>query len=214
MPCEVLRHSGMDAGRREARDERGTECVEVHDPAFLVPCHDPAALLALRTPEQVRALVAEARGHPIELAVGLAGYAGLSKADFLAITWDEVDLEEGWIRRRRSKTGEPIAVPIPAPLREILLRHGPREGAVCQAMSGKESSLRTKLNGMCDRLGIPRGGFHRFRHGYATALSKAGADLPTLRRALAHRPGSVVTLKYLHADDAHLREAVERAVVG
>jgi integrase len=54
-----------------------------------------------------------------------------------------------------------------------------------------------------------RGGWHRLRHTAATLLAAAGTDVATIGRILGHRPGSVVTLRYLHTDDGRLREAAE-----
>ena len=46
-------------------------------------------------------------------------------------------------------------------------------------------------------------------HAAATLLAAAGTDVATIGRILGHRPGSVVTLRYLHTDDERLRQAAE-----
>jgi integrase len=60
-----------------------------------------------------------------------------------------------------------------------------------------------------DRAAVPRSGWYQLRHTAATLLAVAGTDVATIGRILRHRPGSVVTLRYLHTDDDRLRQAAE-----
>ena len=60
-----------------------------------------------------------------------------------------------------------------------------------------------------DKAGVPHSGWHQLRHTAATLLAAAGTDVATIGRILGHRPGSVVTLRYLHTDDNRLREAAD-----
>ena len=159
------------------------------------------------TPDQCRKLLDASLGHPLEVPVALALFAGLSRADLRAITWAEVDLKAGLIRRPRHKTGTRLRLPMSDPLRDVLERHRRRSGLVCPRLPKSDSSLSKSLHRLCDKAGIPRGGWHRLRHTAATLLAAAGTDVATIGRILGHRPGSVVTLRYLHTDDERLREA-------
>jgi integrase len=60
-----------------------------------------------------------------------------------------------------------------------------------------------------DRAEVPRSGWHQLRHSAATLLAVAGIDVATIGRMLGHRPGSPITLRYLHTDDGRLREAAD-----
>ena len=60
-----------------------------------------------------------------------------------------------------------------------------------------------------DRAEVPRSGWHQLRHTAATLLAAEGADVATIGRMLGHRPGSVVTLRYLHTDDRRLKQAAD-----
>ena len=135
--------------------------------------------------------------------------ANLSRADLRTITWREVDLEAGLICRPRHKTGTRLRLPMSAPLREILKRQRFKRGLVCPRLPKDEGSLYKALHRLCRRAGIPTGGWHRLRHTAATLLASAGTDVATIGRILGHRPGSVVTLRYLHTDDDRLREAAD-----
>ena len=101
------------------------------------------------------------------------------------------------------------------PLREVLERHCERSGQVCRRLPKSDSSLYKALHRLMDRTGVPRSGWHQLRHSAATLLAAAGTDVATIGRMLGHRPGSPITLRYLHTDDGRLRDAanaVARAV--
>ena len=80
---------------------------------------------------------------------------------------------------------------------------------VCRGMPDDDSSLYHALHRLMDKAGVPHSGWHQLRHTAATLLAAAGTDVATIGRILGHRPGSVVTLRYLHTDDARLRQAAE-----
>ncbi|MEJ2202961.1 MAG: site-specific integrase [Gemmatimonadota bacterium] len=167
------------------------------------------------SPEQCRRLLDAARGHYLEVPVALALLTGLSRADLRTITWKEVDLEAGLITRPRHKTGRALRLPMSEPLREVLGRQPVRSGPVCKGLPKSDSSLYKALHRLMDRAGVPRSGWHQLRHSAATLLAAAGIDVATIGRMLGHRPGSPITLRYLHTDDGRLREAanaVARAV--
>ena len=190
--------------RRRSGSPAGTSSRASSRPA-LRPPEEREALSA----EQARRLLDAARGHYLEVPVALALFAGLSRADLRALTWKEVDLDAGLITRPRHKTGRALRLPISPPLAEVLERHRRRAGPVCRRLPKSDSSLYKALHRLCDRADVPRGGWHRLRHTAATLLAAAGTDVATIGRILGHRPGSVVTLRYLHTDDDRLRQAAE-----
>lgn len=167
--------------------------------------------------EKVADLLAYADDHDyLGPPVALALLAGLSLGDVRSLTWAEVRLAEGEIRRRRKKTDQRLVLPIASRLRHVLEALPHRVGRVCRGLPKSDSSLRKTLQQLLATAGItpPRQGsasWHRLRHTFATRLVAAGADLPTVARLLGHRPGSTVTLRYVHGSPERDREAVERA---
>lgn len=167
-------------------------------------------------PDEIRAIIREMTGKPIELPIALALYAGLSQGDLYAITWEQVDLKAGVLRRRRAKdrTGVVRPLPIIAPLAEVLRRHQAVAGPVCRDLPRSTSSASKALHRLLVRAGVeregePRGGWHRFRHTYATTLAAAGVDVATVAAMLQHRPGSPMTLRYVHSAEGRMREAAK-----
>lgn len=163
-------------------------------------------------PEQVDALLAEARGHHYEVPIALACYAGLSLGDLRAITWPEIDLEARLLSRPggREKTGNQLRVPILPVLDEVLRRRRPLhpEGPVCSALPAQSHET---LKRIFQRAGIQveRGnGWHLLRHSFGTLLMRAGVPQRVIGLLLSHAPGSMVTALYTTPDDSDLVEAM------
>jgi len=176
---------------------------------FKAPRARPQEHREALSPEQCRRLLDAAKGHYLEVPVALALLTGLSRADLRAITWKEVDLDAGLITRPRHKTGRALRLPMSEPLRKILKRKRQRTGLVCKGLPKSDSSLYKALHRLMDRAEVPRSGWHHLRHTAATLLAAAGTDVATIGRILGHRPGSPITLRYLHTDDGRLREAAD-----
>ena len=158
---------------------------------------------------QLRAILRAAAGTDAEVAVYLATYAGLALGDLRALTWEEVDLEAGWLRRRRAKTGELIEIPLAPPLRALLTRVRQPSGPVV-VWPPSDCAQRSRLRRVCAAAGVrlERGdGWHSLRHSYASLLAGQGVSVADLRAFLGHRPGSAVTLRYLHPDRARMEAA-------
>lgn len=163
-------------------------------------------------PEDVRRILDAAASTPLHLPIALAAYAGLTRADLLALTWEQVDLNAGLLRRRRHKTGVGRPIPIIGPLRAVLEACRATHGPVCRDLPTDTRSLDRALHRVLRRAGVEKGeesvgGWHRFRHTYATLLGAAGVDLATVGAMLQHRPGSPVTARYLHTSEDRMKAA-------
>lgn len=172
------------------------------------------------TGKHLAALLRAAEGGPLHLPIALATYAGLPLGDVRALDWKDVDLRAGWITRARAKTGERIRVPIVAALATILSGRRATHGPVCRGLPKSPSAVSALVRRLFAAAGVPREkgqGLHLLRHSFATLASANGADVETVRSLLGHAKGSAITLRYLHTDDARLKDAaqkVERAVAG
>jgi len=66
------------------------------------------------------------------------------------------------------------------------------------------------LHPIRERLGIPRGAFHAFRHGLGTALMQAGANTRVVQQQLGHADLRMLA-RYAHVVPQDKRDAVERS---
>lgn len=109
-------------------------------------------------------------------------------------------------------------VPVPAPLREILLDHilrtgrtGPREFLFTRE-DGRPLTNRA-VNAMVTRWGKKTSLHlypHRFRHAYATFMRLMGVPMPVLQEWLGHED-IATTAGYIHAaHDTAARETLEK----
>jgi integrase len=167
------------------------------------------------------ATVREPRWKRLEVVVMLALYAGLRQQETLWLTWEDVELAEGWLHVRskhgwspKSATSE-RSIPIADELAEFLANsprlskrwvapQSPRE-QWCRRHLGRESRLLFQAAGVDD--GGPHT-LHRLRGTFATAVLRGGGDLESLREVLGHSELSV-TAGYLAATSESKRRAVQ-----
>ena len=67
----------------------------------------------------------------------------------------------------------------------------------------------TKLRPLLSSLGIPRAGFHAFRHGVATTLIDSGASITTVGTQLRDSDPRITVELYAHVVPQSQRDAVE-----
>jgi integrase len=130
----------------------------------------------------------------MKLAFGLLMYSGLGPKDALTLSKDRVRDHE--ISTSRSKTGEPVFVPMPEPLVEII-REAPSHAAptVCANSNGESwtlSGFRASWRPIRRRLeeaGEVQPGLtlYGLRHTVAVMLRQAGFDERTIADYLGQR---------------------------
>ncbi len=177
------------------------------------------------TPSEVEKLLAtarEPRWARLEVVLMLALYAGLRQQEIAWLTWEDVDLEDGWIYVRPKRGWSPKsatserAIPIADQLGSYL---GEARRA-CQRWVAPQSSgvlwCRRHLGAESRRLfqaaGVDDGGphtLHRLRGTFATTVLRGGADLESLREVLGHS-SLTVTAGYLSATSESKRRAVRQ----
>jgi integrase len=100
-----------------------------------------------------------------------------------------------------------------ARLRAHLSRHTSKSELLFHNRNGRPFSadkLREKqLHRLLDRLGIPRGGLHSFRHGAASALLADGATMAVVQRQLRHSDPRITLGIYGHVVGDQHRNAVQ-----
>lgn len=179
------------------------------------------------TEEQVMHVLKEAP-EPDRTIYALAAMTGMRSGEMAALSWSDIDLQAGIIQVRRScfrgtmtsvksKAGN-RTIPMPDALIDILVTHGKRtsmDGLLFKGRKGNNpinmSDFASRhLHPLLKRLGIPRAGWHAFRHAQATALVNSGANPKIAQAQLGHSDVRVTLELYSHLVSTEHRKAVSR----
>ena len=176
------------------------------------------------TPSEVAKLLAtvrEPRWQRLEIVVRLALYAGLRQQEIVWLTWEDVDLEGGWlhVRSKRGWSPKSSSSERSIPIADDLAGTLANASRVCDLWVAPQSPgtqwCRPHLGDETRKLfraaGVDDGGrhtLHRLRGTFATTVLRGGGDLESLREVLGHSVLSV-TAGYLAATSESKRRAVE-----
>lgn len=174
---------------------------------FLTPSEASDLLAAVKALDE--------RAWEITLA---ALYTGARLGELSALTWAGVDLQENTLRFIHTKTAKPRAVPLAAPLREILKAKA-QEGANAPVFTNKKNETWKEapwaFRKAVKDLGLNEGRddrrdkivFHSLRHTSASMMLSAGVDIRSLQSIFGWSTLQMAG-RYAHAVD----EAKVRAV--
>jgi integrase len=168
--------------------------------------------------EECQGLIRECDGHLRPIVI-CALNTGMRRGEILNLTWDNLDLQNGFILLDQTKNGERREIPINATLREILeeLFRGTKERprridvpwVFYDPSSGKPyQSVKRSFASACRRAKIKDFTFHDLRHTFASHLVMAGVDLATVKELLGHKT-LTMTLRYAHLAPSHKVKAVD-----
>lgn len=176
-------------------------------------------------PEQVRKLVDEL-SEPYKSMVLVAVLTGLRRGELFALRWGAVDFDRKVIQVRESvfeghfnapKSRSSVrTIPMGEALQEIFLHLGGKNAAadalVFASRKGtplrSENVLKRVIHPACERLELPKVGWHDLRHTSATLLHKH-EPLRVAQAILGHSDLQT-TLGYTHVLPGWQREAMNR----
>jgi integrase len=155
--------------------------------------------------QEIRRLVENSEA-PLRHIILVALNTGMRKAEILNLEWEQVNLEEGFIRieAQRSKNMKIRVIPLNKSLSELFYKlHYSRNGNQYVFENPKAGKPFVCINRRWRRLlkdlGIKGFRFHDLRHTFATyALLKKGGDLVSLQATLGHADIST-TARYTKA---------------
>ncbi len=177
-------------------------------------------------PEEVSALAANLP-EPARTIFLVCVLAGLRIGETLALGIADVDLAGRtiYVRRsvylgvldtpktRRSERSIPMAKTLATAIRQWLTRRPTGSALLFPSEVGTTLRDRNVLTRqvwpVCDRLEIPRFGWHSLRHTFATLGGDQGVPLPVIQSLLGHSTLDTTAI-YLHAMDDTKRAAVEQ----
>lgn len=179
---------------------------------------EPQGRVRFLTDDERGRLLQSCREHSelLYTLVVLALATGARKAELLGLTWRDVDLSRGLITFEQTKSGKRRAVPVTGAALD-LLRAIPRQIGT-ELLFPSPHNKRRPINvqnifaAAVQRAGISDFRWHDLRHSAASYLVAAGVHMKVVQEILGHH-SVVVTEKYSHLADGHLREAVRRVDV-
>jgi integrase len=129
-----------------------------------------------------------------------AYYTGMRRGEILALTWDKVDLNAGFIRLKDTdtKTDAARSIPIGRELRDVLSHipvaldaQGKRVPYVFTHNGQQVKSVKRVFMKVRQETGITNSVFHDFRHTATTNLRRAGVDALTAMKITGHKTMAV-----------------------
>lgn len=148
----------------------------------------------------------------------LSLHTGMRAGEIFALTWADVDMGQGMLTLRDTKSGRSRHVYMTADVKAMLNTrpHGepgelvfPARGGARRLQISKRFSLAVDSLGLNDGITDARQKvvFHTLRHSFASWLAMEGTPLFTIGKLLGHQT-SAMTERYSHLAPDHLREAV------
>lgn len=171
---------------------------------------EPPGRLRYLTPEEIHLLLKECTSSHLHAIVTIAVNTGMRRGEILDLTWENVDLRNGYLLVVQSKNGDRREVPINAKVREVLtgiVRRLDSPYVFCDVKDRMFRSGRNAFVRACKRAGIHDFRFHDLRHTAASIMAMAGVDLMSIMKILGHKTFQM-TLRYSHLSPGHLRNAV------
>lgn len=163
---------------------------------------------------EIARLLAQSEG-PLKVLVTLALGTGMRRGEILALLWGDVDMVNGFLHVRNSKSGKGRDVPMGAEVRRCL--EDLTERTTARAPAGplfhrpevKEVApwVRHKWEKVTKAAGLPGVRFHDLRHTFASHLVMKGESLFALQELLGHS-SLTMTRRYSHLAPGVLRKAV------
>lgn len=159
------------------------------------------------------------------LGVILCLYTGLRIGELLALTWDDINFQQGYINVTKSahdckingryekvigSTKSPTSnriIPLPPQL--IPLLSAWKTESTCDFLISDGSkptyvrSYQSSFSSLLVKLGIAHKGFHSLRHTFATRALECGMDVKTLSEILGHKNSTVTLNRYAHSMYEH-----------
>jgi len=164
--------------------------------------------------EEFQKLIKELPQHAADI-VTVAYFCGMRAGEIFGLTWDRVNMKEGYfnLTPEDTKTGKARTVYFSRPVREILERLGKvrqiSHRFVFTYNGHPLRSIKYSLTKGLERAGIDDFRFHDLRHTYVSNARKAGIDRSVIMKLTGHTTLSMFT-RYNTVDEADAKDAMQR----
>ena len=160
-------------------------------------------------------------------------YTGLRIGELLALTWKDVDLNNGkvsvskscndsWVNGKYVKVIDTPKtensyriIPLPKQLLPIL-RELKKKSCCDYIINGKSEygvqvrSYQKTFERLLNKLNIPHKGFHSLRHTFATRALECGMDIKSLSEILGHKNPNITLKRYAHSLYEHKADMMNK----
>ena len=139
-------------------------------------------------------------------------YTGCRKGEALNLKWDDVDLKNGVIAIKATKTRYDRHIPISAPLEAVLT--GIERNQDCSYVFNRNgvklTDFKRSFHTACKNAGLKDLHIHDLRHVFASALTMNDVSLYKTGILLGHRTPNM-TQRYAHLKPSELKKEIEKA---
>ncbi len=154
---------------------------------------------------EVRRLIEAAPTQRDRLMLRFLYATGLRVSELCALTWDDVDLEEGGVVVRGGKGGKDRYVLVDRETSDLLRSYAADGGSDRRIFPVSPRTVQRVVRRAAAAAGIKkRVTPHTLRHSMATHLLEAGADIRAIQELLGHASLSTTQI-YTHVSREHLR---------
>lgn len=179
----------------------------------------------------------ENKGEDTCLGIAIALYTGIRIGELCALTWEDIDLEEGVIHIRRNiqrvkaadgrkktevviltpKTSDSVReIPIPPVLSLWLQESGrTKSGYVISGVKNGWTDPRTlqyRFRRILEKCGIEYFNFHMLRHAFATRCVSMGFDVKSLSEILGHSNVKITMSLYVHPTIQQKKQLMDKFI--
>lgn len=162
------------------------------------------------TPEECKALL-DACSPTMKHIVTLALHTGMRKSEVLGLTWDSINIREGYIELVDQKNGERSVIALNGKAVETI-QAIPQHIDSRYVFPGKTPDkpfydLKRQFESAVKAANLEGVTFHVLRHTCASHLVMSGVDLATVKEIMRHK-SIEMTLRYAHLSPEHKRSAI------
>lgn len=158
----------------------------------------------------------ESRNPYLPIIVLIAVSTGMRLSEIMNLRWQDVDLDEGMLIIRESKTGEGRAMTLIDSACDALRDLRPEEIAKSELVfrgriPGRPMSAKKAWEAARGTFGMPELRMHDLRHTAASFLVADGRSLPEIADILGHK-STQTTKRYAHLSDTHKRPILSQTI--
>jgi len=163
------------------------------------------------TKDEAQRLIENCPEH-IKPIVITALLTGMRRGEILGLKWEDVNLTQGIITLKNTKSGRTRHIPISSQLMKVISECRDTSDGVyvfCNGDGKPYATINSMFQNIVKRAGLDDFHFHDLRHTAASYMVMSGTDIVTVKEILGHATLEM-TMRYAHLSPFHKRDAMEK----